>query len=37
MEEKKIPPQEEQDAPAPYTPASPVKRTMAWIDLSARP
>mgnify|MGYP003254228857 FL=1 len=34
MEEKKIPPQEEQDAPAPYTPASPVKRTMAWIGVS---
>ena len=34
MEEKKIPPQEEQDAPAPYTPASPVKRTLAWIGLS---
>ena len=33
MEEKKIPPQEEQDAPAPYTPASPVKRTMAWIGV----
>ena len=34
MEEKKIPPQEEQDAPAPYTPASPVKRTMAWLFLA---
>ena len=34
MEEKKIPPQEEQDAPAPYTPASPVKRTLAWIGLA---
>ena len=34
MEEKKIPPQEEQDAPAPYTPASPVKRTLAWIALA---
>ena len=33
MEEKKIPPQEEQDAPATYTPASPVKRTMAWIGV----
>ena len=29
MEEKKIPPQEEQDAPAPYTPAAPGMRPMA--------
>lgn len=34
MDEKKIAPQGEGEAPEPsYTPASPVKRTMAWIGV----
>lgn len=33
MSEHKKSPESPQETPAPYTPASPVKRTLAWIAL----